>query len=160
MEKTIQDGTASFAVRDKRIKALVDLFFPVGTIISRDDGNEPEILSYGKWIKIAPGRVLQGVGGGVTGEAGQDVGPGLPNITGASEAAIGTSNSITITEGAIYFDNKSPSETQYGMSYNSRVSSSGRGKSRFDASKSNPIYGASDTVQPAAHLVVYWKRVE
>lgn len=63
MGKTIQDGTASFEIRDIRIKALVDLFFPVGTIISRDDGNEPEILSYGKWIKIAPGRVLQGVGG-------------------------------------------------------------------------------------------------
>lgn len=63
MRKTIHDGTASFEIRDIRIKALVDLFFPVGTIISRDDGNEPEILSYGKWIKIAPGRVLQGVGG-------------------------------------------------------------------------------------------------
>ena len=83
MEKTIQDGTASFAVRDKRIKALVDLFFPIGSIIARDDGNEPEILKYGKWEKIAPGRVLQGVGGGVTGEAGQDVEPGLPNITGS-----------------------------------------------------------------------------
>lgn len=91
---------------------------------------------------------------------GENVEPGLPNITGASEAAIGTSNSITITEGAIYFDNKSPSETQYGMSYNSRASTSGRGKSRFDASKSNSIYGASDTVQPAAHVVVYWKRIE
>lgn len=66
MEKTIQDGTASFAVRDKRIKALVDLFFPVGTIISRDDDTEPEILKYGKWEKIAEGRVLQGAGGGIT----------------------------------------------------------------------------------------------
>lgn len=64
MEKTIQDGTASFAVRDKRIKALVDLFFPVGTIISRDDDVEPEIVKYGKWVKFAEGRVLQGAGGG------------------------------------------------------------------------------------------------
>ncbi len=63
MGKTIQDGTASFEIRDIRIKALVDLFFPVGTIISRDDEEEPEILKYGKWEKIAEGRVLQGAGG-------------------------------------------------------------------------------------------------
>lgn len=66
MGKTIQDGTASFEIRDIRIKALVDLFFPVGTIISRDDDTEPEILKYGKWEKIAEGRVLQGAWGGIT----------------------------------------------------------------------------------------------
>lgn len=64
MRKTIQDGTASFEIRDIRIKALVDLFFPVGSIIARDDDTEPEILQYGTWEKIASNRVLQGAGGG------------------------------------------------------------------------------------------------
>ena len=59
----IKDGTAEFRVRDQRLKAMVDFFFPVGTIISRDDDTEPEILKYGKWEKIAEGRVLQGAGG-------------------------------------------------------------------------------------------------
>lgn len=29
----------------------------------------------------------------------------------------------------------------------------------FDASRSNPIYGRSDTVQPPARIVNVWKRV-
>lgn len=66
MEKTIQDGTAVFAIRDKRMQKLVDFFLPVGTIISRDDDIEPKFLKYGKWIKFAEGRVLQGAGGGIT----------------------------------------------------------------------------------------------
>lgn len=60
---TITDGTAVFAVRDKRMQALVDMFYPVGTIIARDDETKPEILSYGKWEKIGENRVLQGAGG-------------------------------------------------------------------------------------------------
>lgn len=59
----IKDGSVTWTVRDKRIKALVDFFFPVGSIIARDDDTEPEILKYGKWEKIAEGRVLQGAGG-------------------------------------------------------------------------------------------------
>lgn len=62
MTQTITDGTAVFKVLDKRIQALVDLFFPVGSIIARDDDAEPEILQYGKWKKIAENRVLQGGG--------------------------------------------------------------------------------------------------
>ena len=160
MRKTIHDGTASFEIRDIRIKALVDLFFPVGTIISRDDGNEPEILSYGKWIKIAPGRVLQGVGGGVTGEAGQDVEPGLPNITGEiwedySKGQLGgIHGSQTSYKGAFKFGSKKVTRSTTWQDYGDAKSIA------FDASKSNPIYGSSDTVQPPAHIVVFWKRIE
>ncbi len=64
MTKTITDGTAVFAVRDKRMQMLVDFFFPVGSVLIRDDDDEPEILNYGLWEKIAEGRVLQGAGGG------------------------------------------------------------------------------------------------
>lgn len=59
----ITDGTAVFRVGDKRMQALVDFFFPVGSIIARDDDDKPEILQYGKWERIAENRVLQGVGG-------------------------------------------------------------------------------------------------
>lgn len=60
MAQTITDGTAVFKVLDKRMQALVDFFFPVGAIIARDDDDKPEILNYGKWVKIATDRVLQG----------------------------------------------------------------------------------------------------
>lgn len=62
--QTIQDGSAKFVVRDIRLQALVDFFFPVGTIIARDDDDQPEFLNYGKWEQIAPDRVLQGFKGG------------------------------------------------------------------------------------------------
>lgn len=61
----VTDGSVTFAVRDIRLQALVDFFFPVGTIIARDDDDQPEFLNYGKWEQIAPDRVLQGFKGGV-----------------------------------------------------------------------------------------------
>lgn len=63
MAQTITDGTAVFKVLDKRMQALVDFFFPVGSVIIRDDNDEPDILNYGKWKKIAESRVLQGARG-------------------------------------------------------------------------------------------------
>lgn len=60
---TITDGTAQFAVRDKRMQALVDMFYPVGTIIARDDESKPDFMNYGVWEKIAADRFLMGGGG-------------------------------------------------------------------------------------------------
>lgn len=149
----VTDGSAKFKVRDKRLQASIDLVYPVGIVVAIADKSKPEFMEYGTWEEVASGRVLQGGDNpGTTIEA------GLPNITGASEAAIGTSNNITIMEGAMYFDKTVPSTTQYGMSYSSRQASSGRGKSRFDASLSNSIYGASTTVQPPAYVVKFYRR--
>lgn len=151
MEKTIQDGTAIFAIRDKRMQKLVDFFLPVGTIISRDDDIEPEFLKYGKWIKFAEGRVLQGAGGGHN--VGENVEPGLPNITGSfygddfsvSSGVTGAFQEKTVTKTGQHFES---------------IEGNVKYKIDFSASRSNSIYGASDTVQPAAHVVVYWKRIE
>lgn len=30
--KTITDGSAVFAVRDKRMQAMIDIFYPVGSV--------------------------------------------------------------------------------------------------------------------------------
>ena len=151
MTKTITDGTAVFAIRDKRMQKLVDFFFPVGSVIIRDDNDEPEILNYGKWKKIAENRVLQGAGGGY--EAGSDIEPGLPNITGSfygddfsvSSGVTGAFQEKTITKTGQHFES---------------ISGNVNYKIDFSASRSNSIYGASETVQPAAHVVVYWKRIE
>lgn len=153
MGKTIQDGTASFEIRDIRIKALVDLFFPVGTIISRDDDTEPEILKYGKWEKIAEGRVLQGAWGGHN--VGENVNAGLPNIKGQMPFPMSYvyGKDYPKTNNALYRSGTNDHNNEYGNGSNGDTL-------YFDASKSNPIYGASDTVQPAAHIVVHWKRIE
>lgn len=152
----ITDGSVTWRVRDKRIKTLVDLFFPVGSIIARDDDTEPEILSYGKWEKIGENRVLQGAGGGNL--AGTDVEAGLPNITGNTNVNggnIGNYDEEKAGEGAIYLTQavRNNSGVNNGGGYHGNVIN-------FDASKSNSIYGASETVQPPAHIVTFWKRIE
>lgn len=147
----IKDGTAEFRVRDQRLKAMVDFFFPVGTIISRDDDTEPEILKYGKWEKIAEGRVLQGAGGGHN--VGENVDAGLPNIMGSfygddysvSSGVTGAFREKTVTKTGQHFES---------------IEGNVKYKIDFSASRSNSIYGASDTVQMAAHFVIYWKRIE
>lgn len=58
----VKDGTAVFKVMDKRMQAMVDMFFPVGTIVTRNDDTKPEFMNYGTWEKIAADRVLQGGG--------------------------------------------------------------------------------------------------
>lgn len=84
---------------------------------------------------------------------------GLPNIIGYGTAWY--NSDITLYSGAIYPKNITDPNKK-GMKYfeyqNSPVSSTN--VDAFDASRSNPIYGKSDTVQPKAHIVIYWKRVE
>lgn len=150
----ITDGSVIWRVRDKRIKALVDLFFPVGSIIARDDDTEPEILSYGKWQKIGENRVLQGAGGGNV--AGSDVEAGLPNIVGQiSDGVISYTKrgDFPVWNGAFGYSG----ERTLGYAGGDTL---GSFTLTFNASKSNPIYGASETVQPPAHIVTFWKRIE
>lgn len=155
----ITDGTAVFRVGDKRMQALVDLFFPVGSIIARDDDAEPEILQYGKWKKIAENRVLQGAGG--VNKPGKDVDAGLPNITGTIPGGTynpnGTSDIRYIPKAGAF---NSSIETVYAGIGHSSNGAWHTNKVLFNASKSNSIYGASKTVQPPAHIVNFWKRIE
>lgn len=90
------------------------------------------------------GRVLMG------GETVKSVAPGLPNITGVIPIDTGNYDTPPICDfaGAVY-------DESLGMQYSHVWSSDGYGKGqhrimRIDASKSNPIYGRSDTVQPPA----------
>lgn len=85
------------------------------------------------------GRVLMG------GEPVKSVEAGLPNITGGP---IGTEGIAEQPKGALFRDG---SVTQYSVdSANSHVWA----RVKFDASKSNPIYGASTTVQPPAFSMI------
>lgn len=83
---------------------------------------------------------------------GENVDPGLPNITGSYRPEwVWTGNQTY--DGAF-------TESKTGKFATGNGGASGHGGFDFDASKSNSIYGASDTVQPAAHIVIYWKRIE
>ncbi len=77
-------------------------------------------------------------------EGGSEVGTkkeaGLPNITG-KQSPIDDENYEF--KGAFYL-----MESSHGSDFNSNNQASARNALGFDASRSNPIYGNSDTVQP------------
>ena len=133
--------------------------YPVGSIFQTVSTTSPAALFGGTWQEIAFNRVLMGAGTGHA--AGTTVEAGLPNITGSfttKSTDVGGSPfsgdaNVLSAKGSLAFSEKSTSYGGYtghsGSQYNIQ----------FDASRSNPIYGRSYTVQPAAYYVHIWKRV-
>ena len=117
--------------------------YPVGSLYIGTTDTCPIANLFGTWEKVSQGRVLQGVSGSQV--AGTTVEAGLPNITGHINAG-GLDGS---SSGAFYDEDT----TWYGHDGGLRRAAHG-----FNASRSNSIYGKSDTVQPPAYLVNIWKR--
>ena len=118
-----------------------------------EDPTSPAALFGGTWQEIAQNRVLMGAS--YAHAAGTTVEAGLPNITGRAgpdEQAGFYSVNRPNAYGAFYGG---------GESYEWATSGTRTpGKDLcFDASRSNPIYGRSATVQPAAYYVHIWRRV-
>ena len=133
--------------------------YPVGSIFQTVGNTSPAALFGGTWEQIASDRVLMGASRSHA--AGTTVKAGLPNIAGSlsetsnngktspfrgNKNAISSIGALTVTEVSSPFCGYSGYE---GSAYD--IS--------FDASRSNPIYGASYTVQPAAYYVHIWRRV-
>lgn len=131
---------------------------PVGSIYQSTDAASPAALFGGTWEQIASERVLMGASSshaaGTTAEA------GLPNITGstgrfASAYDSHSSNAADRKQGALNYSGEA-----YNMGYYSSSGGAGYGYYiNFNASKSNAIYGKSNTVQPAAYYVHIWRRI-
>lgn len=126
--------------------------YPVGSIYQSTSYTSPAALFGGTWEQIASERVLMGASS--SHKAGTTVKAGLPNITGTANGGV---LSVSTPQsngafGATHYD----SSLSYLSGDVRRLSTYNR---TFDASRSNPIYGASDTVQPAAYYVYIWHRV-
>lgn len=127
--------------------------YPVGSIFQTVSSTSPAALFGGTWQEIAQNRVLMGAPYSYA--AGGTVEAGLPNITGTANGGV-LSMSTPSSDGAFG-----------GKYYNTTTRHGGGDKGdwfstydrTFDASKSNAIYGASNTVQPAAYYVYIWHRV-
>ena len=147
-----EDGTIS-------INVSVDIVFPVGSIYLSKNDTSPAALFGGTWVKIAENRAIMGASSSHA--AGTTVAAGLPNITGSlsetsnngksspfrgNKNAISSIGALAVTEVSSPFCGYDGYE---GSAYN--IS--------FDASHSNPIYGRSNTVQPAALYINIWERV-
>lgn len=126
---------------------------PVGSYFLTETEDDPNVLFGGRWQKLTGRYVLQCSDD--YHKAGTTVEAGLPNITGQATfiSSDGVDNTQYPDRGALYWSN---------YAHNVKMQTiSGRGKRamRIDASRSNPIYGRSDTVQPPARIANVWKRV-
>jgi hypothetical protein len=133
--------------------------YPVGSIYQSTDPTSPAALFGGAWQEIAQNRVLMGAS--YAHAAGTTVEAGLPNIAGSlsetsnngktspfrgNKNAISSIGALAVTEVSSPFCGYAGYEgSAYDISFN--------------ASRSNPIYGRSNTVQPAAYYVHIWRRV-
>lgn len=137
---------------------------PVGSIYQTISPENPAVtFGGGTWEKIAQDRVLMGASD--THLAGTTVEAGLPNIKGSFEARPHMSGnefvggSITGGDGKLFAhsiqtsNNINNSMTETGNTYKSDVVF-------FNASASNSIYGASNTVQPPANFTYTWLRTD
>lgn len=95
---------------------------------------------------------------------GGEIEAGLPNITGNFQTHGGENGSILYTptedNSALYGQEstkKNNFKTQDGLGGGTNAFS--YGTFSFDASRSNSIYGKSNTVQPPAIKVYMWKRI-
>lgn len=151
----LKDGTAEFKVINKSQKALIDLLYPVGIIVTTgtDTAKKPgEAEGLATWEEIAQNRVLQGTSSG----AGGTVEAGLPNITGYI-IGYGGRTGFGGAGGMAYLSDEQERIPSMGDIVPGNTSSL---KAVLDASKSNSIYGNSSTVQPPAYKVHFWKRIK
>lgn len=114
-----------------------------------DDPTSPASFIGGTWERIKDCTIW---GASDTHPAGTTIEAGLPNITAKVTSQYGIFNADS--EGAFYFTD--------GANY--KYPTSGQGGAlihdlRFSASRSNSIYGASNTVQPPAYCMYIWRRV-
>ena len=131
--------------------------YPVGSIFQTVSTTSPAALFGGTWQEIAQNRVLMGAS--YAHAAGTTVEAGLPNITGsligtkAENSPFRGSKAGLSKSGALKF-------TEVNTDWGGYSGFSGSAYDiKFDASLSNPIYGRSATVQPAAYYVHIWRRV-
>lgn len=135
---------------DSTIINLIDTFYPIGTVYMSANKTKTKadfpFMAYGTWEEVSANLCLQT---GVASEAGTQRSAGLPNITGVMGVM---ACNATHQVGACV------SLSTQGYIADKLEWTSLRNDLGIDASKSNPIYGSSDTVQPPAYMVRAWVR--
>lgn len=141
---------------DSTIINLIDTFYPIGTVYMSADKIKTKadfpFMQYGTWKELPANLCLQT---GTASEAGSQRSAGLPNITGSVELGFITSSSmpVILTTG-VFGGADSGRMGGFFAGGNSKQNT----KMTFNASKSNKIYGSSDTVQPPAYMIRAWVR--
>lgn len=132
---------------------------PVGSPFFTITDEDPNVTIGGTWVKIAENRAIMGAS--EDHPAGTTVEAGLPNITGRTCADIYYSygNGGGIFWGSAgAFSAGIESTNRNIAAYDSSNYLKKASVLNLDASSSSPIYGASDTVQPASYYFNVWIR--
>lgn len=135
---------------------------PVGSIYQTISPENPAVtFGGGTWEKIAQDRALMGASD--THPAGTTVEAGLPNITGivstrALKSEYETGVFLTEGKGALKSVAVDSIEKFFNLITTEDGTSKYGGSLAIDASLSNPVYGASNTVQPPAYFTYTWLR--
>lgn len=135
---------------------------PIGSIYQTISHENPSVtFGGGTWEKIAQDRALMGASD--THPAGTTVEAGLPNITGEY-----TKRKVINSDNSVYNDTQKAEKAFKVITSDTTLNSiqlvtnsasnTGGENVIFDASLSNPIYGASTTVQPPAYFTYTWLR--
>lgn len=163
---TTQDGQVKWKIKDMRthhmcgeIVALVTtppdyehLLLCDGQTINADDYPELVAALGSNVLPNLNGRVLQGAE-----TAGEYKEAGLPNITGSiGYSRMGVYGQSTCEGAFSSYVTHLADGTSYPFVWGKSPNNEAETGGAFDASKSNNIYGASDTVQPPAYTVRYY----
>ena len=139
---TKTDGTS---VKFEPLKNI----YKVGDIFLSVSNTNPAGKFGGTWQMVGAGYALWTATSG----AGGTIKAGLPNITG-SVTELQFRDRVNNESGALKIEYVDDGGKQR-LSDPSNIS---REKISFDASKSNSIYGASNTVQPSAYKIYAWRK--
>lgn len=151
-------GPDAYAIYQQVLAAVVERDHPVGSLYISENATSPAELYGGTWERIEDCTIW---GASDTHPAGTTVKAGLPNITGNfSIRNVGNSagifyETIPNSSGAFYAETY---DTQYSPMSITNSRTTGQAI-KFLASRSNEIYGQSNTVQPPAYCMYIWRRV-
>ena len=128
-----------------------------------DDPTSPASFIGGTWERIEDCTIW---GASDTHPAGTKLEAGLPNITGYAYTR-GVDSDSSTKQSVIFYDGAGGAfsvlndVSEYTSFYDilTKNGKNNSAKLSFNASTSNPIYGASDTVQPPAYCMYIWRRV-
>ena len=138
-----------------QMQQIFNLIYPVGSLYFStvlDTVAKVQAAFGGTWEKLPDGYAIWTASSG----AGNTITPGIPNITGSIDKLAGNIYCAgdSSYQGAFVYSSQGSHKVVSGSSGNYDTS-----KINFDASRSNSIYGNSDTVQPPAYKTYVFKRL-
>ena len=142
-------GPDAYAIYQQVLAAVVERDHPVGSLYISENPTSPAELFGGTWERIKDCTIW---GASDAHPAGTTVKAGLPNVMGSFSIP------VYVSKGEKAYPTGAFQYTKNGASWTGNASGT-NDSINFDAALSNPIYGASNTVQPPAYCMYIWRRI-